>query len=92
MLDFDFIEWDEPDAEGFSNVRHIEAAGLTPEDVEDVLYSPDAQPDTSEGSGRPAVFGWTGDGRRIIVVSRLDEEGGVRVLYPITAYEVPPAG
>lgn len=92
MLDFDWIEWDEEDAEGYNNVAHIEAAGLTPEDVEAVLYSPDAQPDTSDSSGLPAVLGWAPDGRRIIVVYKLTEEGGVRVLYPVTAYEVDPRG
>lgn len=92
MLDFDWIEWDEPEAEGFNNARHIEAAGLTPEDVEDVLDSPDAEPDASDSSSLPAVFGWTRDGRRIIVVYKVTDEGGVRVIYPVTAYEVDPRG
>jgi len=91
MLDFDWIEWDDPEAEGFNNVAQIEAAGLTPDDIEDVLYSPDAEPDTSVSSGQPAAFGWTRDARRIVVYKRT-EEAGVRVIYPITAYEVRPKG
>ena len=58
MLDFDFVEWDdEDDPQG--NIQHIAAADLTPDEVEDVLYSPDAETDTSESTGRPAVFGTT---------------------------------
>jgi hypothetical protein len=57
---------------------------LSPEDVEGVLVSP-----TSEGvsrtSGEPTVFGFTADGRYIIVVyEQVDED----TVYPITAYEV----
>ncbi len=91
MLDFDYIDWDDddiPDPE--NNVRHIAAAGLTPEEVNEVLYSPDPDTDTSDSSGRPAVFGWTSTGRYIIVVYDLDEESGVVVIRPKTAYDVPP--
>jgi uncharacterized DUF497 family protein len=93
MLDFDFVLWDDEDAddaEGFNNVEHIARHGLTQEDVEEVLYSPHSQPATSTSTDRPAVFGWMSDGKRIIVVYELTDEGGVRVIYPITAYEVPP--
>jgi hypothetical protein len=48
MLDFDFIEWDD------ANVGHIADSGLTTEEVEDVLYSPDARPFRSRSTGRPA--------------------------------------
>jgi hypothetical protein len=49
MLDFDWDDDDVPDPE--NNVGHIAAAGLTPEEVNEVLYSPD--PDTSDSSGVP---------------------------------------
>ena len=91
MLDFDYIDWDDddvPDAE--NNVRHIAAAGLTPQEVNEILYSPDPDTDTSDSSGHPAVFGWTSTGRYIIVVYELDEESGIVVIRPKTAYDVPP--
>jgi uncharacterized DUF497 family protein len=87
LLDFDYVEWDEPDDAG-GNVGHIAAAGLTPEEVEDVLYAPDHVTDTSESTGRPVVFGTTGSGKSIIVVYELTEESGVVVIRPVTAYEV----
>jgi hypothetical protein len=86
VIDFDFIDWD--DGPG-GNVEHIDAAGLTPEEVEEVLDDPRSTPDTSRSSGLPAVFGWTSTGKYIIVVYRLDTSGGVTVLTPVTAYEVP---
>ncbi len=91
MLDFDYIDWDDddiPDPE--NNVRHIAADGLTPEEVNGVLYDPDPDIDTSDSSGLPAVFGWTSTGKYIIVVYELDEDSGVVVLRPKTAYEVQP--
>lgn len=87
MLDFDYVEWDEPgDPRG--NVDHIAAAGLTPEEVEDVLYAPDPDSDTSDRSGRPVVFGITSTGKYIIVAYERTEENDVVVIRPITAYEV----
>lgn len=35
MLDFDFVEWDD------ANIGHIADNGITVDEVEDVLYSPD---------------------------------------------------
>jgi hypothetical protein len=91
MLDFDSIDWDDDDvSDPDNNVRHIAAAGLTPEEVNDVLYSPDPDTDTSDHTGRPAVFGWTATGTYIIVVYEIDEDSGVVVIRPKTAYEVPP--
>jgi hypothetical protein len=89
MLDFDYVEWDDADDPG-GNVQHIAAADLTPEEVEDVLYSPDPDADTSDSTGLPAVFGTTGTGKYIIVVYERTEEGGVIVVRPKTAYEVVP--
>jgi hypothetical protein len=58
------IIWnDEPDG----NVVHVEEHGLTVDDVEHVLASPDSE-GVSRSSGLPCVFGTTPDGRYIIVV------------------------
>jgi hypothetical protein len=87
ILDFDYIDWDdEDDIDG--NVQHIAAAGLTPEEVEDVLRSPDPDADTSDSTGNPVVFGGTSTGKYIIVVYDRSKEGGVIVIRPRTAYEV----
>lgn len=89
MLDFDYVEWDEEgDVRG--NAWHVAAAGLTPDEVEDVLYSPDAHADWSDTTGRPVVFGTTGTGKYIIVVYIRSEENQVVVIRPVTAYEVDP--
>ena len=87
MLDFDYVEWDdEDDPQG--NTWHIAAAGLTPDEVEDVLYASDQDADTSESSRRPVVFGTTATGKDIIVVYKQSAERNVVVIRPITAYEV----
>ena len=89
MLDFDFIDWDDDD-DPAGNVWHIASAGLTPDEVEEVLRSPNPDTSMSRVSGRPAVFGLTGTGKYIIVVYDVTDEGGVRVIRPRTAYEVSP--
>jgi uncharacterized DUF497 family protein len=66
------------------NVEHIAEHALTPEDVEAVLFNPVAH-DISRASGRPMVYGFTSDGRYIVVVY---EEIDDRTVYPVTAYEV----
>jgi len=66
------------------NVEHIAEHDLTPEDVEEVLCNPVAH-DMSRSSGRPMVYGFTPNGRYIVVVY---EEIDDRALYPVTAYEV----
>ncbi len=48
-------------------VEHIAAHDLTPDDVEAVLWHPIAH-DISRSSGRPMVYGFTPDGRYIVVV------------------------
>ena len=73
-------EWD--DEEG--NVARIAEHGVSPEDVEEVFENPVGQK-KSRSSGRPIMFGYTSDGRRIAVVyEQLDD----KTLYPITAYAV----
>jgi uncharacterized DUF497 family protein len=74
---------DEQDPEG--NIEHIAEHDLTVEDVEHVLKYP-TEEGTSKSSGLPAAWGFTPDGRFIIVVYEEVAEKTVRV---ITAYEVP---
>lgn len=75
------IIWNE---ESGGNVEHIAEHGLTPEDIEEVLFHP-LDRDVSRSSGLPVVFGFTPDGRYILVVyEQMDE----RTIYPVTAYEV----
>ena len=73
--------WDtEDDPRG--NVRHIGEHGLTPEDVEDVLFGVH-ELDTSRSSGSPIAFGFTSSGAYICVVFEwVDDE----TVYPVTAY------
>lgn len=66
------------------NVEHIEEHDLTMEDVDQVLQFPDSV-DFSNSSGRPCVFGYTPDGRYVIVIY---EEVDQDTVIPITAYEV----
>ncbi len=77
---FDVIWNDEPGG----NVEHIAEHGLTPEDVEEVLFNPLGET-TSRSSGRPVVTGYSPDGRLILVVyEQIDDV----TIYPVTAYEV----
>jgi hypothetical protein len=66
------------------NMEHITEHDLTPDDVEAVLLHPVAH-DISWSSGRPMVYGFTPNGRYIVVVY---EEINHDTLYPVTAYEV----
>lgn len=74
------------DSEAGGNVEHLAEHGLTPEDVEPVVMDPD---DTikSRTSGRPAVRGFTSDGRYIFVVFEFLDEDETTV-YVHSAYEV----
>ena len=66
------------------NIDHIAEHDLTPDDVEAVLFNPIAEA-VSRSSGRPLVFGFTPDGRFIVVVyEALDKQ----TIYPITAYAI----
>lgn len=67
------------------NIEHIAQHGLTQDDVAYVFANPTGY-GVSRSTGEPAVFGYTEDGRYIIVVYvELDEFS----VYPVTAYEVP---
>jgi len=83
------ILWD-LDEEPDGNVQHVAEHGLTKEEVETVLLNPKNEVAESDSTGLPATFGWTDTGRHIIVVweNVFDDP---RTIYPVTAYEVPPA-
>jgi hypothetical protein len=65
-------------------VEHIAEHDLSPEDVEEVIFNP-ADRDVSRSSGLPIVFGFTPNGRYILVVyEQIDDV----TVYPVTAYDV----
>lgn len=75
------IIWNE---EPGGNVEHIADHDLIPEDVEEVIFNPVGR-DVSRSSGLPIVFGFTPNGRYILVVyEQIDDV----TIYPVTAYEV----
>ena len=71
------------DPEG--NVRHIAEHGLTVDDVKCVLEAPTSR-GFSRASGAPAVWGFTPDGRYIMVIY---QEVADDAIYVITAFDVP---
>ena len=75
------IIWNE---EPGGNVEHIAEHDLEPEDVEEVFFNP-VDRDVSRSSGLPIVFGFTLNGRYIMVVyEQIDD----LTVYPVTAYDV----
>lgn len=89
MRDIVIIWDDEDDADG--NNRHIcvEGHGLTRDEVEEVLRDEETVVEVSRSSGRPTAFGWTSSGERIAVVFE-EMSDNPKMVYPITAYPVPP--
>jgi uncharacterized DUF497 family protein len=82
------ITWDledEPDG----NVQHIAEHGVTVDEVEEVLHDPRSRVGRSRRSGRPQTFGWTSTDKFIAVIWE-EVSDDPRMIYPITAYEVPP--
>ena len=65
------------------NVEHVEEHDLTTDDVDFVLENFEST-GVSHSSGRPCVFGYTPDGRYVVVIF---EEADDAVI-PVTAYEV----
>jgi uncharacterized DUF497 family protein len=63
-------------------VQHVAEHGLTPEDVEEVLFGVH-ELDTSHSSGSPIAFGFTSGGAYVCVVFEWVDEDTV---YPVTAY------
>jgi uncharacterized DUF497 family protein len=82
------ILWDlEDDPDG--NVQHVAEHGVTVAEVEAVLRDPRSRSGRSRRSGRPQVFGWTPTDKFITVIFE-EIPGEPRMIYPVTAYEVPP--
>ena len=81
------ILWDLDDEPG-GNVQHVAEHDLTKEEVESVLLNPLNPVEESHSSGLPSTFGWTHTGRHIIVVweNVLDDP---KMIYPVTAYDLP---
>jgi uncharacterized DUF497 family protein len=81
------VIWDlEDDPEG--NVQHIAEHGVTVEEVEEVLFDPKTRTGRSRSSGRPEAFGETSTGKYITVIWE-EVCDDPRMIYPITAHEVP---
>jgi len=79
------VYWD--DAPG-QNVDHVAANGLAPDEVDEVLLDDSIPTAHSHSTGRPCKFGHTTTGKYIIVVwDELCDDP--RMIYPVTAYEVP---
>jgi uncharacterized DUF497 family protein len=81
-MDFFSIFWD-LDQDPTGNVQHIAENDLTKEDVEAVLVNPTAE-GKSRSSGRASAWGYTPDGRYIMVVYEIEGD----IIRPVTAYEV----
>ncbi len=87
VIDAEII-WDlDDDPDG--NVQHIAEHGVDVEEVEEVLRSPASRTGRSRSSGRPQAFGWTSTGKFITVIWE-EVSDDPRMIYPVTAYEVPP--
>ncbi len=79
------VVWDlEEDPKG--HVQHIAEHGVTPEEVEEVLNDPASETGRSRSSGRPVTFGYTAQGRPLVVVWEVVEQDPL-VVYPVTACE-----
>ncbi len=89
MRDIVIIWDDEDDRDG--NFWHIciEGHGLSREDVEAVLRDDESEIEVSRSSARPTAFGWSLSGERIAVAFEEMSEDPT-IVYPVTAYPVPP--
>jgi hypothetical protein len=70
-------------------IQHIAEHGVTVDEVEEVLHDPRSRVGRSRRSGRPQTFGWTSTGKFITVIWE-EVADDPRMIYPVTAYEVPP--
>ena len=66
-------------------VVHIAEHGVSQDDFEHVLCNPTGK-GYSRSSGLPAAWGYTPDGRYVLVIYELLDE---MTILPVTAYEVP---
>jgi uncharacterized DUF497 family protein len=80
------IDWDDPD-DPLGNTAHIAEHGLSPEEVESVLRSPDAIEDSSDSSGRTILTGYALTGRRVCVAYDVLNPVDPLVIRPVTAFE-----
>jgi hypothetical protein len=79
------VVWDD---EPGGNVEHVAEHGLTPDEVDAVLLDDLIPTAHSDSTGRPCKFGYTSTGKHIIVIwDELSDDP--RLIYPVTAYEVP---
>lgn len=79
------VIWDD---EPGGNVEHVAEHGLTPDEVDEVLLDDSIPTAHSATTNRPCKFGFTSTGKYIIVI--WDEvNDDPRMIYPVTAYEVP---
>ena len=84
--------WDlEDDQEG--NYWHIcvEGHDVSRTEAEEILATNYETAARSRSSGQPAAFGWTSSGKYITVIFE-EVSADPLMLFPITAYEVPPPG
>jgi hypothetical protein len=82
------VIWDDAD-DPDGNTAHVAEHGLTPDEVDEVLLNESLPIVTSRWSGRPGRFGWTSTGK-LIVVFWDEVSDDPEIIYPATAYEVPP--
>ena len=59
------------------------------QEVDEILLDDSLPTAFSHSSGRPCKFGWTSTGAHIVVIWE-EVYDDPRMLYPVTAYEVPP--
>jgi hypothetical protein len=82
------VIWDDAD-DPDGNTAHVAEHGLTPDEVDEVLLDERLPTVVSRSSGRPGRFGWTSTGKHIVVVWDAVSDDP-EIIYPTTAYEVPP--
>jgi len=83
MAYYEYLWSDEPG----DNVEHIAQHGLTPGDFEFVFENFEGKA-ISNTTGLPLRFGYTEDGRHIVVVFEWADDEKILVL-PVSAYETP---
>ena len=81
------IIWDlEDDPDG--NVQHIAEHGVTPDEVEEVLFNSLGNTVISRTSSNNVTFGYTDDGRYLAVVWEHVQDDPLTIM-PVTAYDAP---
>jgi hypothetical protein len=84
----DFIEW-EDEGDPKSNIRHMAAHDVTPEEFVEILDATDrddVEPSVSHPSNW-TILGETDAGRTVRIVFEMDDSGGFVYIRPITGYE-----